>query len=122
MCRVAFFSLYTLFLFFIATVSTALYTLSLHDALPILSLSDAQLLRAIAASWAGPRTVLKAGHSNTAVSVYSAAYAWGSWLRYARTNAAFNESMPAVASPADDRTEGRQARPRMQIGRASCRE
>src|SRR5213079_95297 len=46
-------------------------------------LSDAQLLRAIAASWAGPRNVLKAGHSNTAVSVYSAAYAWGSWLRYA---------------------------------------
>src|SRR6266705_4727891 len=79
-----------------------------------MSLSDAQLLCAIAASWAGPRTVLKAGHSNTAVSVYSAAYAWGSWLRYSRTNAAFNESMPAVASTADDRTGGRQARPTMQ--------
>jgi len=34
-----------------------------------------QLPRAIAASSVGPRTVLNAGHSNTAVSVYSAAYA-----------------------------------------------
>src|SRR5438132_4831332 len=43
-----------------------------------MSFSDAQLLRAIAPSSAGPRTVLNAGHSKTAVSVYSAAYASGS--------------------------------------------
>jgi hypothetical protein len=40
-----------------------------------MSFSDAQLLLAIAASCVGPRTVLNAGHSNTALSVYSAAYA-----------------------------------------------
>ena len=43
-----------------------------------MSLREAQFSRAIAASPVGPRTVLNAGHSNTAVSVYSAAYACGS--------------------------------------------
>jgi len=75
-----------------------------------MSFRDAQLLRAIAASSVGPRTVLNAGHSKTAVSVYSAAYASASWLRYARTRRAFNESMAAVASPADGRAGGAQAR------------
>ena len=43
-----------------------------------MSLREAQFSRAIATSPVGPRTVLNAGHSNTAVSVYSAAYACGS--------------------------------------------
>src|SRR5215216_2571565 len=78
-----------------------------------MSRRDAQLLRAMAASSAGPRTVLNAGHSKTAVSVYSAAYACGSRLRYARTSRAFNESMPAFAWPADGRGGCEQPRPTM---------
>jgi hypothetical protein len=58
---------------------------------------DAQLLRAIASSSAEPRTVLNAGHSKTALSVNSAAYARGSLVRYARTSCAFSESTPAFA-------------------------
>jgi len=78
-----------------------------------MSRKDAQLLRAIAASRAGPRTVLNAGHSKAAVSVYSAAYARGSRLRYASTRRAFNESMPALASRTDGRGGPEQARPAM---------
>src|SRR2546425_4949265 len=78
-----------------------------------ISFKDAQFSRAIAASAVGPRTVLNAGHSNTAVSVYNAAYACASWLRYAWTIRAFNESMPAVASPADGRDGCAQARHEM---------
>ncbi len=70
----------------------------------------AQLDRAIASSPARPRTVLNAGHSKTAVSVYSAAYAAASRLRYAWTRRAFNESMPAAAPPGDGRDGCEQAR------------
>src|SRR5688500_7341934 len=76
-----------------------------------MSFSDAQLLRAIASSPARPRTVLNAGHSKTALSVYSAAYAPGSRSRYAWTTRAFSESTAALASLADDRGAGEHATP-----------
>src|SRR6476620_5442847 len=61
-----------------------------------MSRNEPQLSRAIAASPARPRTVLNAGHSNTAESVYSAPYAAASCFRYASTTRAFSESIPAV--------------------------
>src|ERR671914_675409 len=54
----------------------------------------AQLLRAIASNPLRPRTVLKAGHSKTALSVNSAAYVRGSRARYAWTRRPFTESIP----------------------------
>src|SRR5687768_1637768 len=74
-----------------------------------MSLRVAQLLRAIASIPARPRTVLKAGHSKIALSVYSVPYAWGSRVRYACTRRRFSESMPAVASVADSRRDEEQA-------------
>lgn len=69
----------------------------------------AQLLRAIASIPARPRTVLKAGHSKVALSVYSAPYARGSRVRYASTRRALSESMPALASLVDRRGDCEQA-------------
>src|SRR5687768_13664593 len=63
-----------------------------------MSLRAGQLLRAMASSPARLRTVLKAGHSNTAVSVNTAAYFRGSRLRYASVRRTFSVSIPAFAS------------------------
>ena len=63
-----------------------------------MSRSVRQLSRAIASSPAGPRALLNAGHSNTALSAYNAPYARGSAARYARAVRALRESMRAFAA------------------------